>query len=261
MSPTKKTTAAAPSKPRRRRQLRRRRRRKRRPRSSTRRRRWIRAPSRTPCRRRSTMRSARAGTRSRPMPTSHARERLILHYAPLVKYVASRVATGLPGLRRSGRPRVLRDVRADRRAAEVRARARQQVRDVRDPTDPRGDHRRAPRDGLGAALGAVQAARDREGARRPRVDAEAPALGERARRAPRHVAARAARGHHADLVRVGARPGRDGLGRRGPRREGVAGRHAGRQRLRPDQSASSRRRPAACWRRRSTSCPSARRSS
>ncbi|MCJ7832239.1 MAG: RNA polymerase sigma factor WhiG, partial [Actinobacteria bacterium] len=26
-----------------------------------------------------------------------ARERLILHYAPLVKYVASRVATGLPG--------------------------------------------------------------------------------------------------------------------------------------------------------------------
>ncbi|HEU5225304.1 MAG TPA: RNA polymerase sigma factor WhiG, partial [Actinomycetota bacterium] len=25
-----------------------------------------------------------------------ARERLILHYAPLVKYVASRVATGLP---------------------------------------------------------------------------------------------------------------------------------------------------------------------
>lgn len=29
--------------------------------------------------------------------TPKARERLILHYAPLVKYVASRVATGLPG--------------------------------------------------------------------------------------------------------------------------------------------------------------------
>jgi RNA polymerase sigma factor for flagellar operon FliA len=28
--------------------------------------------------------------------SGHARERLILHYAPLVKYVASRVATGLP---------------------------------------------------------------------------------------------------------------------------------------------------------------------
>jgi len=29
--------------------------------------------------------------------TQSSRERLILHYAPLVKYVASRVATGLPG--------------------------------------------------------------------------------------------------------------------------------------------------------------------
>ncbi|MGZ8641547.1 MAG: RNA polymerase sigma factor WhiG, partial [Actinomycetota bacterium] len=28
--------------------------------------------------------------------SDEARERLILHYAPLVKYVASRVATGLP---------------------------------------------------------------------------------------------------------------------------------------------------------------------
>ena len=28
--------------------------------------------------------------------TSHARERLILHYSPLVKFVAGRVAAGLP---------------------------------------------------------------------------------------------------------------------------------------------------------------------
>ena len=40
--------------------------------------------------------------------SDEARERLILHYAPLVKYVASRVATGLPGERRAGRPGVLR---------------------------------------------------------------------------------------------------------------------------------------------------------
>ena len=43
-------------------------------------------------------RRARAvtGTSSRPRAPWHAREKLILHYAPLVKYVASRVATGLP---------------------------------------------------------------------------------------------------------------------------------------------------------------------
>ena len=98
--------------------------------------------------------------------TRDARERLILHYSPLVKFVAGRVAAGLPAEHRAVRPRELRDLRADRRDRQVRPRPRLQVRDLRDLAHQGRHHRRAALDRLGAALGARQGARDR--ARRTR---------------------------------------------------------------------------------------------
>ena len=65
----------------------------------------------------------RCGTRSREAHRASAREHLILHYAPLVKYVASRVATGLPASVEQADLVSLRDVRADRRAARSSSRA------------------------------------------------------------------------------------------------------------------------------------------
>ena len=138
------------------------------------------------------------------------------------------------GERRAGRPRELRHVRPDRRAHEVRARSRQQVRDLRDPPHQGRDHRRAASDGLGAAVGPVQGPRDREGPHRSRVDAEASADRAGDGRAARHLAPRAARRRLADLVRLGARARRAGLGRRRPRRAGLADRHARRPGHRPD---------------------------
>ncbi len=57
---------------------------------------------------------------------------------------------------RAGRPGELRDLRPDRRHREVRPGPQDQVRDVRHGPDQGGDHRRAPLDRLGAAVGAGQ---------------------------------------------------------------------------------------------------------
>ena len=67
---------------------------------------------------------------------------------------------------RAVRPRELRDLRAHRRDRQVRPGPRLQVRDLRDLAHQGRDHRRAPLDRLGAALGARQGALDR--ARRTR---------------------------------------------------------------------------------------------
>ena len=97
-----------------------------------------------------------------------AREHLIVHYSPLVKFVAGRVGAGLPSQRRPRRPRQLRGVRSDRRRRALRPRTRRQVRDVRRAADQRRDLRRAARARLGAALGAGPGTRGRAGDRRPR---------------------------------------------------------------------------------------------
>ena len=89
------------------------------------------------------------------------RDRLILTYAPLVKYVAGRLGTGPAGARRGGRPGLLRPARPDRRDRALRARPRHQVRDLRDHPHQGLDHRRAALAGLGAALGAQPRPRDR----------------------------------------------------------------------------------------------------
>ena len=71
----------------------------------------------------------------------------------------ARCRTALP--RRGRRPDLLRADGPDRRDRALRARARDQVRDLRDDPDPRRDHRRAALARLGAALGPLPRARDR----------------------------------------------------------------------------------------------------
>ncbi len=119
-----------------------------------------------------------------------SREKLILHYAPLVKYVASRVATGLPASVEQADLVSYGMFGLIDALHEVRAGARQQVRDLRDPAHQGSHHRRAAGDGLGAALDPLQGAGDREGAHRPRGHAEAAA--HRAERWPSDSASPAA---------------------------------------------------------------------
>jgi RNA polymerase sigma factor for flagellar operon FliA len=166
-----------------------------------------------------------------------ARERLILHYAPLVKYVASRVATGLPasvdqadlvsygmfGLIDAlekfdpGRgnkfetyaiPRIKGAIIDELRAMDwVPRSVRFKAREIEKAySDLESIHKRAP---------------DREGGGR----------------AARGDAARAPRGHQPDLVRAGAAARRDPERRQRPRRAGVAAGHARRSRHRPDDGA------------------------
>ena len=96
------------------------------------------------------------------------RERLILHYSPLVKYVAGRVGVGLP-------PNIEQaDLVSYGIFGLIDAIEKfdlepgHQVRDVRDQPHQGRDHRRAARDRLDPALGALQGPRGREGLRRAR---------------------------------------------------------------------------------------------
>ena len=116
-----------------------------------------------------------------------SRERLILHYAPLVKYVASRVATGLPSsvdqadLVSYGMFGLIDALeKFDRNAATSSRRTRS-----------RGSRERSSTSsgyGLGPALRPLQGPGDREGVLGPRVDPEAGAEREGDRGAPRRVA-------------------------------------------------------------------------
>ena len=108
------------------------------------------------------------GSTSRRPATPALRERLILHYSPLVKYVAGRVGVGLPpnieqaDLVSYG---IFGLIDAIEKFDLERA---HQVRDLRDQPDPRRDHRRAAGDRLDPALGPLQGPRGREGLRRAR---------------------------------------------------------------------------------------------
>ena len=119
-----------------------------------------------------------------------ARERLIIHYSPLVKFVAGRVAAGLPqSIEQSDLVSygIFGLIDADR---QVRSRPRLQVRDVRDLAHQGRDHRRAAFDRLGAAVGARQGARDRARVLEARERAEAHARRQGGRGRARHVASR-----------------------------------------------------------------------
>ena len=71
------------------------------------------------------------------------RDRLILTYAPLVKFVAGRVGASLPSHVDEQDIVSAWSPRPDRRDRAVRPRPRDQVRDLRDGPYPRRDHRRA----------------------------------------------------------------------------------------------------------------------
>ena len=93
--------------------------------------------------------------------TAEARERLILHYSPLVKFVAGRVAAGLPqNIEQSDLVSYgifgLIDA-----IDKFDPGPRLQVRDLRDLADQGRDHRRAPVDRLGSPFGARQGPFDR----------------------------------------------------------------------------------------------------
>ena len=138
--------------------------------------------------------------------------------------------------RRRRRPDLLRPDGPDRGDRALRARARDQVRDLRDDPDPRRDHRRAALARLGAALGRARApARSRP----PRRSSSTSCSGRRARRSwPTKLGItedelQSLAAGDRQLLGLRARRALDGL--RLLRRPGLAARHD----LRP-----ARRRPA-----------------
>ena len=135
------------------------------------------------------------GRATSPTPTRALRDRLVVHYTPLVRAVAHRVGSRPAGLRRARRPGAVRRLRPDRRGRAVRPGALPAVRELRRAAHPRRDPRRAARPGLGAAQ------RPRPG---PRAGAGPGAAGGRLQRArdrpragrgARRAGARAARAH------------------------------------------------------------------
>ena len=121
------------------------------------------------------------------------RDRLILNYAPLVKYVAGPYLDEPARARRRGRPRLLRPARPDRRDRALRPGPRDQVRDLRDLAHQGLDHRRAALARLGAALRALPRPRDRArdaGAREPAEARRPPTRRSRTRSASRSTSSR-----------------------------------------------------------------------
>ena len=120
--------------------------------------------------------------------TREARERLILHYSPLVKFVAGRVAAGLPqnieqaDLVSYGIFGLIDAI------DKFDPGPRLQVRDLRDLPHQGRDHRRAALDRLGAALGAGQGPCDRARVLEARERAAAQPRRRRGRGRARHDA-------------------------------------------------------------------------
>ena len=195
------------------------------------------------------------------------RQRLILHYSPLVKHRRRSRRCGPAAQHRAGRPGLVRHLRAHRRDPEVRPRAGDQVRDVYAISRMRAgaiiDELRSI-DWIPRSV-RYKARRGREGLRRAGGVALHPHP-DRGPRWPPSWASRwrtctrsSARSASCDVVAL------DELltsGRREGRRA-LAGRHArGRQGRGPrSRSFESEEDADTCSRRRSTRCPSGRRSS
>ena len=191
------------------------------------------------------------------------RDRLVLTYAPLVKYVAGRLGSGLPAHVDEGDLVSYGLLGLIERDRALRPRARHQVRDVRDRADQGLDHRRAARASTGCRAPSARAratSSARSASSSSKLEPRADRRGDR-REARHHD--RRARGQphrHLALVDRGARRAVDDLRRR--RRPGRAHRHdRGHERARP--AGRARRRPSCArrWPRRSRGCPSARSSS
>ena len=100
-----------------------------------------------------------------------ARDRLILTYAPLVKYVAGRLGSGLPAHVDENDLVSYGLLGPDRGDRALRPEPGHQVRDLRHRAHQGLDHRRAARDGLGSPLGPISRARHRAGDRGARAQA------------------------------------------------------------------------------------------
>ena len=139
------------------------------------------------------------------------RDKLILHYSPLAKYVGARVAAGLPqsvdqsDLVSYGIFGLIDAIEKFDLARGL------QVRDVRDLADQGCDPRRAPLDRLGAPFGAGQVALAREGVHEARGDAAAQPDRRRARGRDETHARTATGAAHADLLARSRRSRRDAL--------------------------------------------------
>ena len=190
------------------------------------------------------------------------RERLILHYAPLVKYVAGRVGVGLPqNIEQAdlvsygifGLIDAIEKFDIDR-AIKFETYAISRIRGAII------DELRAidwiPRSVRSKAREVERAYAALEGElRRTPTEAEVAA-------APRHRARRPAPDLRPGLVRQRRRARRAAQRRRREGRQALAGRHPrGHQGRGPGHGVRGARRRSSCWRGRSTSCPSARRSS
>ena len=113
-----------------------------------------------------------------------SRDRLILTFAPLVKYVAGRMNSHLPGPRGGERPHLVRADGPDRRRRALRPRPPGEVRDVRRHAHQGRDHRRAALPRLGAPVRSRPLARDRAQGHRAGAQAAARARPTRSWRRP-----------------------------------------------------------------------------
>ena len=100
---------------------------------------------------RQTDRAARTLAALQDRRRQRVRERLVVAYSPLVKYVAGPHRRRAAAARGGGRPHLLRPRRPDLGDRALRPLARHQVRDLRDHAHQGRDHRRAALAGLGAA--------------------------------------------------------------------------------------------------------------
>ncbi len=83
---------------------------------------------------------------------SQARDRLILAYSPLVKYVAGRMSSGSPGAHRGGRSCLVRSAGPDRRLERFDLSRNIKFETYAVPRIKGVHHRRVAGAGLGAAL-------------------------------------------------------------------------------------------------------------
>ena len=119
------------------------------------------------------------------------RDRLVVNYSPLVKYVAGRISGRAGRAPRSGGPHLVGARRAPWRRRDLRSRAPHQVRVVRDLQDPVVHARRAEEGGSPVSPDSPEGPPDREGQGRAGAEAGPRADGVRARRVSWHQRHRA----------------------------------------------------------------------
>ena len=171
-----------------------------------------------------------------------ARERLVVAYSPLVKFVAGRTGARLPSHVDQADLISYGMIGLIEAMERFEPRPPDPLRDLRDAAHPRRDHRRAALARLGAALGPLARARHRGGELQARARARPRPDRRRARRAPGIDRGGAAGGAAADLQLLDPRPGGALDDPRRLWRQGLPARHdRGRERPRPAGGARHQR--------------------